>query len=946
MLSVVKLAGTDQRYFLEQAGVRLDKVESVSSGIEDYYLSGPEASGGWTGSGARLLGLTGPVDDKALRGVLDRRDPRTDDLLPGPVQRARLPGYDFMFSVPKSASILFGLGDPSQQRAVLIAQDRAVRAALAYLERYACRARLGHGGAEVIDGAGFVGAAFRHRTSRAGDPQVHTHVLVANATRRPDGQWGTLDGRAVFAHARTAGYVHEAVFRQELSRELGVEWGIVKKGIADVRGVPQAVIRAFSRRRAEVEAKVAEWGRDGLAARQAAAQMTRARKDYEVTPDTLVPEWRRRAAEFGLGEDALLRLPCSEALELDVGIRRYTVERLVGPDGLTAQRSTFDRRDVMRAVAESRRGGASLDELESLCDQVLAHPNVVELPLARAPLITRRDGRRVIGQGTLSRYTTAELLGVELRAIEGVAERQAEQAGVADADAVEASLERRSSIGVDQASMVRRLCEDGNGVTIVVGPPGTGKTYALDAAREAWQSSGYAVHGAAVARRAARALQDGAGIDSTSVTALLKDLDRTPTLNARTVLVIDEAGMVGTRQLARILEHSARAGSKVVLVGDPHQLPEIDAGGAFAALARSESAITLEVNRRQQREHDRALLDLWREGAVDKALQLAASHGDLVMAADAETARTRLVDEYVTASLDGSDSVMVALRRADVRDLNERARARLDAAGHLGPGRLRLLWGEFASGDRVVLKRNDRRLDVSNGDFATVEAVDTVTGSMLVSVGERFVELGIDYIHAGDEPAVLHGYASTAHSLQGATVDRAFVLGSELAYREWGYTAWSRARESTRFFVCEPGIAEDVHPIHATHRSDPVDQLLVSLGESRAQSLATEGVSEGDLDRLTALAARHVASDHVVEALGHRPDEPNAARRWDRAVLQLERARRTLDIRDDRRPLGAEPSIGADDRAAWTGARRALDRARRDLRREGPARDHGRDLHR
>jgi len=162
--------------------------------------------------------------------------------------------------MPKSASVLFGIGGERVQREVLAAQDEAVAAGLAYLERHACRTRRGAGGHEVVRGWGCIAAAFRHRTSRAGDPQLHTHVLVANATRRADGLWGTLDGRQLYAHAKTAGYVHEAVFRRELSLRLGVAWRQARNGIADIDGVTPAVIDAFSRRRAEIDAPVADWG--------------------------------------------------------------------------------------------------------------------------------------------------------------------------------------------------------------------------------------------------------------------------------------------------------------------------------------------------------------------------------------------------------------------------------------------------------------------------------------------------------------------------------------------------------------------------------------------------------------------------------------------------------------------------------------------------------------
>jgi conjugative relaxase-like TrwC/TraI family protein len=420
MLSLVKLAGTDRRYYLEQAQGRVDRVGGMASGAEDYFLSGPEAAGEWVGSAAPHTGVAGRVDEGALRAVLTQHHPGSGEALPGPASRARVPGYDFMFSIPKSASVLFGIGDAGVQRAILRAQDRAVEAALAHLEQLACHTRLGKGGAEVVNGAGFVGAAFRHRTSRAGDPQIHTHVLVGNATRRSDGEWGTLDGRALFVEARTSGYVHEAVFRHELTRDLGVEWGQVRKGIADIQGVPHRVIRAFSRRRAEVAAKVAEWGRDGLVARQTAAQVTRARKDYDVTPDQLAPEWRVRAAELGLSVEAVRELMgVAIPRELGEAERGEIVARLIDPSGLTSQRSTFDRRDLTRAVAEASRAGATLEQLASLSEDVLDHPDVVALTGGRTELIRRRDGRSVSAGGETPRFTTAELLATERRLVEG-----------------------------------------------------------------------------------------------------------------------------------------------------------------------------------------------------------------------------------------------------------------------------------------------------------------------------------------------------------------------------------------------------------------------------------------------------------------------------------------------------------------------------------------------
>src|SRR5688500_3814729 len=222
------------------------------------------------------------------------------------------------------------------------------------MERATAVTRRGAGGTHVIAGNGLVAAAFRHRTSRAGDPQLHTHVLVANLTLGADGQWSTLDGRRVYAHAKTAGYLYESRLRAVLTHELGVAWGPVRNGIADVDGIPAGVLRAFSRRRAEIEAELDRRGVSGAGAAQVATLATRRGKDYRVRPEQLVPEWRTRAAQLGLSPEVVRSLGGRARLEpLRPEVVEEIAEWLGGPQGLTRRRSTYTRRDVIQALCES-----------------------------------------------------------------------------------------------------------------------------------------------------------------------------------------------------------------------------------------------------------------------------------------------------------------------------------------------------------------------------------------------------------------------------------------------------------------------------------------------------------------------------------------------------------------------------------------------------------------
>jgi conjugative relaxase-like TrwC/TraI family protein len=204
VLSIGKLKAGQAKYYLDQAEARVDVVDSVADGMEDYYLGAHETRGEWHGSAGLELGLSGAVEADGLRRVLAGLDPRDGSPLRNAASRVRVAGFDLTFSAPKSVSVLFGIGDASLRTAVRGSHDRAVREARGYLERNAAAVRRGRGGVIVEEATGLVAGAFRHRTSRAGDPQLHTHVLVANLGRGPDGRWSALNGRRLYAHARTA----------------------------------------------------------------------------------------------------------------------------------------------------------------------------------------------------------------------------------------------------------------------------------------------------------------------------------------------------------------------------------------------------------------------------------------------------------------------------------------------------------------------------------------------------------------------------------------------------------------------------------------------------------------------------------------------------------------------------------------------------------------------
>lgn len=868
MLNIGKLGRGQEDYYLE----------AVADSGEDYYLGSGEAPGYWLGS---ALKVSGTVSGDALKHTLSGHDPCDGTPLRQRNSKQRVPGFDLTFRAPKSVSLVHALGGRELSREIRESHDAAVKEALGYLERSACatRRRNRDGDIEQHKGSGFIAAAFRHRTSRAGDPLLHTHVLIANLTQTSDGFWGALDARQIYAHAKTAGYLYQAHLRMELTQRTGVAWSEVHRGTADIEGVPRAVIRAFSKRRAEIEGRMQDRGEAGATAAQVAALDTRHAKDYNVTPDKLLPTWREKAEKLGLTEKVVHSLlNQSQYQEVTYSNSRRLVDELVGPSGLTESASSFNRRDLLRSLAE-RIGLASVKQLESFADRLLSSDRVIPLAVSDnrldgGDIIRRADGRIIAAAKEEARYSTAEMLETERKVIDRALSRRDAGIGIAPKQVVERALSRRSSLTPEQRRMVRALTSSGHGVDVVVGRAGTGKTFALDAAREAWQTSGHRVIGCSLAARAARELETGAGIESYTIDALLYDLDdpRSAGLSPATVLVVDEAAMVGTRKLARLLDHAAIADTKVVLVGDDRQLPEIAAGGAFRGLKNRAGAIELVEVKRQSAGWERDALEHLRHGRGSEAVAEYQREGRVTVAETAEETRAVMISDWWKAQAEGLDTILVAARRDDVADLNARARALLREAGEVKEDLIRIGERTFALGDRVMALRNRKGLGLINGMRGRITAIDTkrLEVTMRSDDGAE-ITLPRSYLEAGH---ITHAYAVTGHKSQGMTVDAAFVLGDETMYREWGYVAMSRGRQENRLYVVTPlDIAREEAGGAAQEKQDPIEHISRALSRSQAKQMAIEE------SRLAGIRSSDTASlwsrkDEIEVLFSGRPGDP------------------------------------------------------------------------
>ncbi len=685
------------------------------------------------------------------------------------LSKERRPGYDLTFSAPKSASLLWAFGPEEVRDAITVAHDRAVESVLDHLSAEACYARRGSGGSQLIEANGFIGAAFRHRTSRAGDPQLHTHVVVPNLVQGSDDRWSAPDGRQLYAWKMTAGTLYRSALRAEL-RPLGLSWHVRRNGLSEVRDIPQAVLRAFSKRRVDIEEAMAKRGTTSAKSAETTALATRQRKPGGTAPTDLLRQgwWEQLAGvelpdgaggtrlagaddiTAALGHEPVMP-PSPEEIEAvlrvlagekGVSLDDWEIDERLAPDTraipVTLLGSTFTRREALSAVA--RAFDVTPDEALALTSELLERDSVVRVladPDAPTDSIRTKSGHIVPATSGDRRYTTTELLAAEQRIIGSASARIGEGTGQVAPGTVDHVLALHPHLDGEQADGVRALLTSGNGYDLVIGQAGTGKSTMLGAARAGWEEAGYRVIGTAVAARTAADLEAGTGIPSSSLTQLLADLREGGGLTSRHVIVVDEASLVGSRPLDRLRSYVDRAGAKVVLTGDNRQLSSIDAGGALRSLSKDlgDHVVNLTTNRRQagsDQQWERDALVALRDGHAERAIHTYTEHGRVTISGTIDEARHRLVEDWWAVHHDHTAAIL-AVRRADVVALNDLVRARRHAGGELGQ-EIRFGPKAFRVGDRVLFEKNQRvaeagsanragssvRIQVRNGNFGTV----------------------------------------------------------------------------------------------------------------------------------------------------------------------------------------------------------------------------------
>ncbi|GAA1843928.1 hypothetical protein GCM10009836_24140 [Pseudonocardia ailaonensis] len=877
---------------------------------------------------------------------------------------------DATFSAPKSVTVLGvaferaandarAAGDQqaaeawtAHHRAVEDAVLAGARAGLDYLQDAAGYTRAGHhggGGGRWVDAREFVVAQFLQHDSRDQDPQLHVHNAILNRVQAADGTWRTLDSRTLHTHRGAAGAIAERVMESHLATSLGVELATRPDGRArEIVGIDPDLMAVFSSRRHAIttrsreltDAFVSRFGREPSALErtriaQQATLATRAAKEHgsETLADRL-DRWERESRQAVTGglrqvaDDVVAR--SQESAPAEEWSVRDVVERAIA--NVSGSRASWTRSDLLRAVSDELPGGlgASPDEIRPLLERLTDVALQQSIPLSPPPIgdlpveLTRADGESMFVAPGSARFSAPAQLAAERLLRRSAVTRGAPTLGDKAADGViRRFAESGHELGADQAAAVRGVLTSGARVEVLSAAAGTGKTFTVGALTEAWQATGRRVLGLAPSQVAADLLVEE-GLQATNTARWLVNSEATMLPRDGDLVVVDEAGMATTGDLAEIVRRCDAAGAKLLLVGDPRQLGAVGPGGGLSDV--SERGVTYELGevRRFAAEWERAA-SLELRGGEAEALGAYERHGRLVGSGTLEQAEVAASRAWLADTLAGRDSVLIVGGNDAAARVSEALRGELVELGRVEPSGVELgLQGTVAGrGDLVQARRNgwgllgfegNTRAPI-NRSIYRVSDIRTDGGLTVVPTsGGDSLQLSAEYVR--DHLAL--AYASTVHATQGRTVDTSHaVLGSGTS-AEALYVAMTRGREANTAWTVTRNLASDALP-GETFETEPRSARAVLGDVLTAAATDRTALAEREQAEITARSTlthagqlaegiAHVTAGRIAATLdrlvsdGVLPPPIRERLAADEALSSLDRLLRTAEL------AGHEPS--------------------------------------
>lgn len=948
------------------------KVPSPASAL-GYYVAGdeapsPEASNGrtwnssrWIGKGAERLGLDmgervdmadmdklahgyNPKDGEALSQTAGREakfkpklDKKGNPLLDkngqpkGTWAGGHRVGFDLTFSLAsKGVSLAFAAADPAERVAILEAHQDAVSQALSYVETLIETGR-GAQGKQKMGVAGLVASSFMHLSNRELEPQLHEHVLVYGVAPGVDGKWGGWEALQLYEHQQTIGALARAAFAQNMA---GLGYGIEKKPELDARGektgevyfeltgVSDETVKAFSTRRQQVLAYAEEHG----TTKQQAALATR--KDKEEPGFQVVDElWKEAMAKHREEEPEMFK---------SVDELKAQPSKLSGVEdedllrALQKRDAVWTKQELIGQLAREYVGQKSVEEILTEADDFLVRmePQLVRMDPEKSADVRELRSMNVSSEQWGRKFTEARYSAqwwvedIEQAMVDSAKRRQDEPKHAVLPASIKAAVdkfekERGFSISEEQRAAVDHIT-GGEGVSLLTGRAGTGKTTIASVAVNAWKASGKTTIGCAIAWDAATKLQSETGMsEAFSAAKLLHDLDRGKvSLGAQTVVILDEAGMVDSDTARRLQEHVDNGGAKLVMMGDSWQLAPVGAGQAFRLLRDAIGDAELTEIRRQKNDEDvETAKTLYKHSnrkrnettrAEQASLGAQVLHR-LVARDQVETVDTlpealdQLAEDYVSDPKADREKLALASTRSDVKRLNEAIRAKLKETGQVSSEEHVVgLTQEgvrvdtpLAVGDRLRFTKKSKELGVVNGSMGVVEVVEARDG------GEAVLQVRLESEIKADEGRVLKfstrdyadlsgAFSRTIHKSQGQTVSSTYYLANGGMDTHLSMVAFTRSRENFKMYVTEQDL----------------ESMEERLGLDRLRMNALEEGRFGEAKEL-AIPPRPAVVPAAAKARMKQPSELDATKRE-----QVERLHVAIVARRERQQLKRKIGMG------------------------------------
>jgi conjugative relaxase-like TrwC/TraI family protein len=849
--------------------------------VEQYYTGQDPDMVRGVYIGGSSLGVDGREVGPEFAKFLEKENPITGEKYyhtkARKGEKPRL-GFDVTMSPDKSFGVLWAREDDAGRKRLEKLFHDSVRDTIAYVEGNILGdcVRRGKGGIDREAPRELTWAVFQHGTSRPvekdgitlpQDPQPHAHCVLLNLVQRQDGTYGALSENILYKAQKEMTAVFDSVMHQKLRDELGLAVHKHEHGFR-IDGVSQDLIQHYSKRREEIEGLAAEIGTTTARAGNTLAVGSRIQKG-ELREDELIPIWQKEMDSMAWSIDQAKGLYNQVTPELG-GLTQARID--LGLDaamGKAAKDKTIMSESQIRAfVVDAFSGEVPIEKIQPLFKEALDSGRFV-------PLLNEK-GQTI--------YTTRTVIERERAIVErarGMAERNP-GTKVLDQTLVEETLKRYTSraerpMTRQQAAAARHILDSGQ-LSVFIGAAGTGKSFSLKVVKEVLEESGYTVIGTSPTGKASQGLKTSAEIEHCStLDRLLIDIDRGKVkLDQKTIVIVDEAGMLGSEKFERIQKAVESAGSRMTLVGDDKQAPPIDQGRPFALIKEAIGAAEITEVMRQRDAWQKEASNDFREGHALKALQAYQDHGMVHHAQTWDTLKTKVLGDWFKDRMQEPEKtrMMWAGRNEEVRELNAMARKSLLDAGELDPKKqvLTVLKDRdgietekhLAKGDRLFFLKNDTKLGVFNGNLGTVESVRQLKreGDVQVTIkideGERVSFRLSEYRHLD------YGYAGTIHKGQGDTVDKSYGVVSQMTNKELSYVLATRHREECHFYIATESVSD---------LTKKFDVEMDTSGRAKVNlERASEIMSKSEEERIVAAFKEKVGVENQpVHGPAHRP---------------------------------------------------------------------------